>query len=290
MLQINLLRYTQTGDFAGLMPLFGQMSNSSSHPCLYCPLRRSAGVWEDKKVELKTFASSAVQLAGWRADGAVYKTKNTQKFQSTVGPVLVRGVGDRDDMTFLEKAPPPGVHLLLYTNDILRPHCNDLFGTEKNMLKILKERVGVIPHSYQGKDGTFEGPQCAKILNRLNRLEEFFINDEHPQGFLLYGLLETLKLVKDAAFGIELDPKFETIFARFKDLLLQAHEHAGLPITPKAHIVAEHVVQWCRETGCGLARANEAAVEAAHQVWWDTWEHYKVRAQYLIFNTENHWF
>jgi hypothetical protein len=55
-----------------------------------------------------------------------------------------------------------------------------------------------------------------------------------------------------------------------------AHEHGGLPITPKLHVVSHHVVQWCRQTGCGLAQANEAAVEAAHHVWWEIWKHYKV--------------
>ena len=38
--------------------------------------------------------------------------------------------------------------------------------TEKVL--ILEEMVGVIPHSYQGKDGAFEGPQCRKILYQLD--------------------------------------------------------------------------------------------------------------------------
>ena len=38
---------------------------------------------------------------------------------------------------------------------------------------VLKTEVGVVPHSYQGKDGNFEGPQCDKILNKLSVLAPY---------------------------------------------------------------------------------------------------------------------
>ena len=81
--------------------------------------------------------------------------------------MIVRSCFDNDDTTVLEKAAPPAVHLLLAVNDILRPHCIQFFDSEEHLMIVLKTEVGVIPHNYQGKEGTFEGPQCNKILNKV---------------------------------------------------------------------------------------------------------------------------
>ena len=104
--------------------------------------------------------SLAVQYWGWVAEGSKYDTEHTARYQSTVGPVVVRSHADTDDKTVLEKAAPPAVHLLLSVNDVL-------VDSESHLMEILKTEVGVIPHNYQGKEGTFEGPQCNKILNKV---------------------------------------------------------------------------------------------------------------------------
>ena len=166
-LQLEQLNYSITGDLSALMQLFGLMSCSSSHPCLYCPLKRSKGIWGVNDVQLRSMGSLAVQYGGWVAEGSKYDTEHTARYQSTVGPVVVRSHADTDDKTVLEKAAPPAVHLLLSVNDILRPHCIQFFDSESHLMEILKTEVGVIPHNYQGKEGTFEGPQCNKILNKV---------------------------------------------------------------------------------------------------------------------------
>ena len=94
----------------------------------------------------------------------------------------------------MEKAPPPSVHLLHATNNILRPHCVKFFGSDENLLLCLKEQVGVVPQSYQGKEGAFEGPQCVKILNKLEVLAPYLVEEqEHGDGILPYSVLESLK-------------------------------------------------------------------------------------------------
>jgi hypothetical protein len=166
-LKLEQLDYTITGDLSALMQLFGLMSCSSSHPCLYCPQRRSKGEWQGGHVELRSMGSLAAQYQGWVSDGSKYDTEHTSRYQSTVGSVIVRSCFDNDDTTVLEKAAPPAVHLLLAVNDILRPHCIQFFDSEEHLMIVLKTEVGVIPHNYQGKEGTFEGPQCNKILNKV---------------------------------------------------------------------------------------------------------------------------
>jgi hypothetical protein len=161
------LDYTITGDLSALMQLFGLMSCSSSHPCLYCPLKRSKGKWGINDVQLRSMGSLATQYGGWVTEGSKYDTEHTSRYQSTVGPVIVRSHADKDDTTILEKAAPPAVHLLLSVNDILRPHCIQFFDSESHLMENLKTEVGIIPHNYQGKEGTFEGPLCNKILNKV---------------------------------------------------------------------------------------------------------------------------
>ena len=282
-LQLSQVRYTVSADFAALMPLFGLMSCSSSHPCLYCPLRRlgtgqwegrwtEEGEWVQTEVGLRTIGSNASDYNAWLADGAKHGTVHTQQHNSCISPVLVCGEGDTEDTTVLEKAGTPGVHLLLGTNTVL-DHCVPFFDSRQEMLEILRQAVSVIPHSYQGAEGAFEGPQCARILDEVEVLQNFVVGE---QGFYIIALLQAFKEVKDGVFGVHLAPNYEDILSEFRHILLVANEAANIPITPKLHTIAFHVVQWCRRTGTGLAAANEAAVEAAHHTWLQVWANYKV--------------
>ena len=174
----------------------------------------------------------------------------------------------------LEKAGPPCVHLLLGANTLVRPGCIRFFDSEEDLMAMLRRCLNVVPHSYQGAEGAFEGPQCARILDNLWVLEPFLQGEE---GFYTMALLQSFKEVKDKVFGVTLAHDFEDILANFKMILQVAHEAVGIPITPKLHTIANHVVQWCRNTGTGLAAANEAAVEAAHSTWGEVWAHYRVK-------------
>ena len=151
LLDLNRIQYTIAADICALLLLFGLMSASSCNPCLYCPRRRhhGTGKWEEGEVELRTLGSLREQYQGWLEAGAKTGAQHTSKWQSTVNPVLIRSLGDKDEMTVLEKAPPPAVHLLLATNDILRPHAVKFFGTEENMLDAIRTLIGAVPHSYQ---------------------------------------------------------------------------------------------------------------------------------------------
>ena len=132
----------------------------------------------------------------------------------------------------MEKAPPPSVHLLHATNNILRPHCVKFFGSDENLLLCLKEQVGVVPQIYQGKEGAFEGPQCVNILNELEVLAPYLVEEqEHGDGILLYSVLELFKRVKDAVFSLELADNHEEVLEDFKTHLHMDYTHSSLPIT-----------------------------------------------------------
>ena len=126
---VNQLPYILSADLKMLMPCFGLMSCSSSHPCLFCPRKRVKGEWQEVEVQLRTFASLKEQHRWWVAAGSKYTTKWTSSFQSTVGPILVEADGEAITTSVLEKVGMPTVHLLLAVNDILRPHVVEFFGS-----------------------------------------------------------------------------------------------------------------------------------------------------------------
>ena len=50
-------------------------------------------------------------------------------------------------------------------------------------------------------------------------------------------------------------------------------------MTPKLHIMQKHLVEAVRESGKGLGRENEAAVEAVHSTFQKVWALYRVKDQ-----------
>ena len=140
------------------MPCYGLMPCSSTHPCLFCVRWRRKGDWQvllEGEQELRTFGSLQKQYEGWVAAGSRYSTLYTSRFQSTVGPVLVKAPGDSEDTTVLEKTGMPTVHLLLATNDVIRPHLVPFFKDEAHLMEVIRKEMGCVPHSYQGKDGAY---------------------------------------------------------------------------------------------------------------------------------------
>ena len=90
-------------------------------------------------------------------------------------------------------------------------------------------------------------------------------------------LLEAFKLVKKNVFGNYVGEMWEANMEEFSVSLMHAHLTAGLPISPKLHIIAQHVRQFVlMNNGQGLGRLNEASVEAIHATFLKIWNLYKV--------------
>lgn len=92
---------------------------------------------------------------------------------------------------------------------------------------------------------------------------------------LFLNLLKSFKKVKDLVFSAKLGEGWESALASFSEDLSLAHVCVGLPITPKLHIIQQHVGQVVRETGRGLGRHNETAVEAVHSSFVKVWALYR---------------
>ena len=177
---ISSVSFIMTGDYKLLMPSFGLMSCSSSHPCLYCARARVKGVWEEVENSsdiLRSYARIELMQGDWVEAGSKAVTEWTSRFESCTGPILLWGKGDTPCTRILDKVTPPTVHNLLSLNGVLKPHLSNLWPG--NMMDDLKHELNIIPHSYQGKDGAFAGPECAKFGTSTGQ-------------FILSGLLRNL--------------------------------------------------------------------------------------------------
>ena len=277
---VNLtgLKFTITGDFKLLMPWFGLLGCGSVHPCLYCNMERRKGVWVAKEgtvVELRTFGAIEANTAGWIGSGSKRTTAWTSKFESCVGVVTVWGEGDTPETTVLEKCAPPTVHSLLALNSVLRPHMEKIWVGD--LWSFLKEEVNVVPHSYQGKDGAFEGPQCNRILNSVEeKLKPHLLAAGEP-GKLYYEFLVEFKRFKDTFFGNVLPVNYRDVALNFKNKLKLLNTTLGFPITPKLHMMSEHVLDWVDKFGRALGDESEQAVEALHSIFDALWDSFLVK-------------
>ena len=99
-----------TGNYKLLMPSFGLMTCSSSHPCLYCARSRVKGVWqevENSSDMLRTYARIEMMNGDWNDAGSKETTYWTSKFESCTGSVLLWGQGDTPSTRVLDKVTPP---------------------------------------------------------------------------------------------------------------------------------------------------------------------------------------
>ena len=203
-------------------------------------MERRKGKWAVKDdVELRTLGRIETMTDGWMEAESKKTTAWTSKFESCVGMVTVWGEGDTPQTTVLDKCAPPTVHCLLALNSVLRPHLENIW--EGDLWDFLKEEFKVVPHSYQGKDGAFEGPQCNKILNSVENVLKPHLLALGESGKLYYDLLKQVKLLKDCLFGTSLPSNYNEVVSRFKAQLALLHNSLGLPITPKFHVMAEHM-------------------------------------------------
>ena len=178
--------------------------------------------------------------------------------------------------TVLDKCAPPTVHCLLALNSVLRPHLEKIWE-QGDLWSFLKEEVGVVPHSYQGKDGAFEGPQCNKILNSVESKLKHHLLALGDSGKVYYDFLIEFKKFKDTFFGNVLPSNLKDVAASFKTQLALLHTSQGVPITPKLHMMAEHVIEWVNKHGRALGVEGEQAVEAVHASFYALWHSFIVK-------------
>ena len=95
----------------------------------------------------------------------------------------------------------------------------------------LKMEINIIPHLYQGKDGAFAGPECAKFLNSLEKFKEWLTANDALS--LYYNFFLAFKRLKDGTFGTVLADNWKELCTDFRTSLTLLHPSRGVSNTPK---------------------------------------------------------
>ena len=198
---------------------------------------------------------------GWVEEGRKPSAAKTRKWKSVTGEVLVRGAGDTEGMLIIDKIVPGPLHLYLSANEVI----NFCEGSDwKEIKAVLKEKCGVQVHEYMGKVGNYEGQELRKILRKLEILKDEMLI--HPRN-LYYNVLVAFRQVSESVFSTQLDPMWRDHLHTLRAALQTLTISQGMPLTPKLHVLVQHVEQWIDRNGRSLGKEGEASGEALHHTF-----------------------
>ena len=170
-------------------------------------------------------------------------------FYSTSRPPLLPGP---DSKLMIDLLIPPEMHLMTGTVN------NTLASIDKEWLP--KNSLDNWISDVKLERGQFglNGNSARDLLNKhLSDLE-----DSVPLSCLKYvRILQALKEVKDACFSKELLPWYRQSIAKFKG----AFEKNNIKVYPKAHIIIDHVGDFCEKERQGLGLFSEQSFESFHR-------------------------
>ena len=92
------------------------------------------------------------------------------------------------------------------------------------------------------------GNSCKKVLQKLDDLESEIKKSGCHELLVYVTSLRAYDNVRKSCFGMELLPSYKEDIAKYK----AAYALTGMNVTTKAHIIFEHVGDFCEEHGKGL--------------------------------------
>ncbi|CAL4251128.1 unnamed protein product [Meganyctiphanes norvegica] len=150
----------------------------------------------------------------------------------------------------LDICAPPELHLM---QDIVKL-IYDKMHKECPGVSLWLERIHIKPKNYH--HGTFVDNDCLKRLKNTDSLQQ--MADLNIQKYV--HILRALHLIVTSCFGMKWDPQYKTYINEFKDLFIDL----GISITPKVHILTEHVPEFIEKHGLSLDWYSEQALESVH--------------------------
>lgn len=240
------------GDLKIINILAGVMSNSATFPCAFCTIdKKDLGM---KFGSLRTTTSIAENYTSWKASGG--HKNNAKSFNNCVNLPLF----EKSDETFvLDVCSPPSLHLLL---GMVNTVYNSIAECNLEMAQSWTAAASATRHAQFG----FTGRHCRSLLKKRSILESDSSTAKYAE------VLNELQRMVDACFGSELREDFQQSIEEF----CKAWRFIQLPMTPKFHIIHQHVKEFCSNKNTGLAKYSEQTTEAIHRDFTKKWENYKV--------------
>lgn len=229
----------------------GLMSSASTYPCPYCDTCTNNLFCSG---DSRTVIQCDNNYKEWSSSKKCSR-KNAKNFKNCVNSPLLPHVNKK----ILNYIPPPELHLLLgAVNTIF-----DKMSAEFEGVSLMWAKQCNVSKACAYGNYAFVGNDCNKLLNSLDILDSMKI-----LGVCKYvELLRNLKKVVDGCFSVRLDPEFKDYLKSFKLSYLALE----ISVTPKIHIIFEHIEEFCEFSQQGLGYYSEQAMEAVHCDFKTTW-------------------
>lgn len=251
-----------TADLKALMIALGLCTCNGVYGCPHSECYRDKnGDWVCGPK--RRFSEMLINFLRWFYAGG--KKSQRKKYKNNQRPPLV----PYDDPTecVIGRCPPPGLHLFLALNHILKG-----FLEHWPALREWLERHSIIFMDYFGT--TLEGPECSKLLRLLDELERD--SPEHCAPFITN--MRDFGDVIQACFKTnDLRPDYWDAINKFKASFKVLKDDFGITETVKIHEISVHVGEWCDENQTSLGSFSEHEVEGIHSTFTKVWANYRVK-------------
>lgn len=221
----------------------GLMTHSSAHPCTWCDISKtslsSAGV-------MRTSDNICDKYQLWLQSGG--DRKKAKLFGNCVNIPIFSW---RNSSTqIINVLPPPELHLML--------------GAVNTLFSAMLEKWPPIAMEWAQKcnverEALSRHNSCRKLLRNVDFLEEL-CSIKQPQCVVFVKAFRTFNIVVSACFGMDLDPNY----VQYIDAFRQCYHDTGVRITPKIHVIFQHIEDFCTPRKQRLGFWNEQASEAVH--------------------------
>jgi hypothetical protein len=267
-------------DFKVILPLVGMQTAASSHPCPYCFMHKDHFDCSSEHVcpnsKERTFEANYEQYCQFQAatDG---DRRYAQAFFNVVNrPMFIFP----ESGLIIHSVPPPELHIYIGIFN----HLFD-FGVKfsEEWMHWWAFSLHQTREAYFG--GTFEGNESQRLMDRTivlrNKVFELkaLRTSVEQEGFDLEEtdgvrpdplrqierILDLMDLFEDVVlkcFGYRLESGYAEAIHTLKAAWLNLRW--GPSVTLKAHVVFNHLGDWCRASGRGLGLTSEQALESVH--------------------------
>ena len=252
-LNLTLLDFCLSSDLKLINIICGIQSHSAKYPCAWC----IATSPYDKPAPLRTLGDIIMLVEQYTSAGSV--KKNAKKFYNCINKPLIKG--NLKDL-ILKLIPLPELHIFLGGTNHIFDNAND--RCEEDEAYDWAFQNGIVREDYHG--GQLNGPNCSKLLRNLDSLE--LVLPPHLKKFIK--ALKLLDLVKKGCFSMNLEPDYKERVMNFKEAYLELE----ISVTPKVHMIFDHVIPFCELKEKGLGYYSEQASESVHYDFKTTWSNY----------------
>ena len=269
--KINHFNYSPAVDIKFTLGANGLGPASSTYPCPHCICKavdfiKSFWIEHDLRTVGHIKENARIYQAKAAASKSQSKLSSAEWFNCEHDPLMVPA--DVDDSAFiLDLNPPQELHLMLGITFELYSELDKELEQNNCAIRAIDwaRAVKAEPTAYHG--GAFIGNDCVKLLNGTKQLYDMLQqNNALSIGGRVGNALQKFNIVRQACFGIELNPDYKHAIKEF------GHAYLATGIQSKAvkpHIVVVHVPQFLdrhkdSHPGKGLGHWSEQATEHIH--------------------------